>query len=405
MIIFSSILIGILLVFLAKSYFDFARQTKLFRAEKREMEVILASLSDGVLQYSADKKIIFMNPKAEEFFGVKQKDLFGVKIVEDLWDDKPAYRALVEVIYPELAPFTQAMGGESFSSEKGIEIHTSRPELRLFVVSKEIKSAGGGGNGYAKIMRDISHEALISKIKSEFVSVAAHQLRTPLAALKWTIRLFIEGDMGRLEPKQLEFMNRSFETTERMIKLVNDLLDAARIEEGRFGYEFKEIDYLDFMEKLIKNFELVSKEKKISINLFPDKDLIPTIYADRDRLLLEFSNIIENVLRYTNAAGKVDIDISLEKDYVKTVISDTGVGIPKEEQKRVFSKFFRASNAIRLETEGTGLGLFIVRNIIRRHGGEVTFVSKEGNGTAFTILLPIKRELIPMREGRAVEEN
>src|SRR3989338_6940971 len=404
MIIFSSVLIGILLVFLAKSYIDLARQIKLFRAEKQNREAILASLSDGILQYGADKKVIFMNPKAEEYFGVRQKDISDLKIVPDLWDDKPIYRALVEIIYPELAPFTLSRGGESFLSEKGTEIHTSRPELRLFVLSKEIKNASGEVAGYVKIMRDISHDALISKIKSEFVSVAAHQLRTPLAALKWTLRLFIDGDMGPLEPKQLEFLNRGFETAERMIKLVNDLLDAARIEEGRFGYEFIEIDYLDFIAKLIKNYELVSKEKKISINLFPVKDLIPTIYADRDRLLLAFSNIIENALRYTNAAGKVDIDISLEKDYVKTVISDTGVGIPKEEQKRVFSKFFRASNAIRLETEGTGLGLFIVRNIIRRHGGEVTFVSKEGKWTAFTILLPIKRELIPMREGRAVEE-
>ena len=404
MIIFSSILIGILLVFLAKSYFDFARQTKLFRAEKREMEVILASLSDGVLQYSADKKIIFMNPKAEEFFGVKQKDLFGVKIVEDLWDDKPAYRALVEVIYPELAPFTQAMGGESFSSEKGIEIHTSRPELRLFVVSKEIKSAGGGGNGYAKIMRDISHEALISKIKSEFVSVAAHQLKTPLSALKWTIKLFIDGDMGKLDAKQLEFLNRSFETTERMIKLVNDLLDAARIEEGGFGYEFTEIDYLDFLSKLIKNYELTSKEKKISITFLPAKDLIPPIYADRDRLSLVISNLIENSLHYTKEEGKININVSLEKNYVQTVISDTGAGIPSGEQSRVFSKFFRASNAIKLETEGTGLGLFIARNIIKRHGGEITFVSEEGKGTTFTILLPIRRELIPKKESPIVEE-
>jgi len=406
---FKSIFLSIALFFfvlllLASGFWEIIKATKSVYREREERLSILASLSDGIIQYSADKKIIFMNPKAEEYFGVKQKDIADLKIVPDLWDDKPIYRALVEIIYPELAPFTLARGGESFSSEKGIEIHTSRPELRLFVLSKEIKNTSGEVTGHVKIMRDISHDALISKIKSEFVSVAAHQLRTPLAALKWTLRLFIDGDMGPLEPKQLEFLNRGFETAERMIKLVNDLLDAARIEEGRFGYEFIEIDYLDFIAKLIKNYELVSKEKKISINLFPVKDLIPTIYADRERLLLAFSNIIENALRYTNAAGKVDIDISLEKDYVKTVISDTGVGIPKEEQKRVFSKFFRASNAIRLETEGTGLGLFIVRNIIRRHGGEVTFVSKEGKGTAFTILLPIKRELIPMREGRAVEE-
>src|SRR3990167_5540360 len=404
MIIFSSVLIGILLVFLAKSYIDLARQIKLFRAEKQNREAILASLSDGILQYGADKKVIFMNPKAEEYFGVRQKDISDLKIVPDLWDDKPIYRALVEIIYPELAPFTLSRGGESFLSEKGTEIHTSRPELRLFVLSKEIKNASGEVAGYVKIMRDISHDALISKIKSEFVSVAAHQLRTPLAALKWTIKLFLDGDMGKLEPKQLEFLGRGFETTQRMVKLVSDLLDAARIEEGRFGYEFKEMDYLDFIKKLIKNYELPSKEKKIGVILLPIRDLISPIYADEERLSLAISNLIENALRYTSMGGKIDIGISLEKDYAKTVISDTGIGIPKEEQKRVFSKFFRASNAIRLETEGTGLGLFIVRNIIKRHGGEISFVSEEGKGTIFTVLLPLKGELIPKKESPAVQE-
>src|SRR3989338_2481158 len=111
MIIFSSVLIGILLVFLAKSYIDLARQIKLFRAEKQNREAILASLSDGILQYGADKKVIFMNPKAEEYFGVRQKDISDLKIVPDLWEDKPIYRALVEIIYPELAPFTQPRRG------------------------------------------------------------------------------------------------------------------------------------------------------------------------------------------------------------------------------------------------------------------------------------------------------
>ena len=164
------------------------------------------------------------------------------------------------------------------------------------------------------------------------------------------------------------------------------------------------MDYLDFIKKLIKNYELTSKEKKIGVILLPIRDLISPIYADEERLSLAISNLIENALRYTSMGGKIDIGISLEKDYAKTVISDTGIGIPKEEQKRVFSKFFRASNAIRLETEGTGLGLFIVRNIIKRHGGEISFVSEEGKGTIFTVLLPLKRELIPKKESPAVQE-
>jgi len=402
-ILAAAVFIGLLLIFLGKNYFALARQTRLVREEKEEREAILSSLSDGVLQYDARGNILLMNSKAEEFFGVTVAELSGIEMSPDIWDLKPAYRALVEVMHTELAPFTLSRGGDSPSSEKGLEVHTSHPELRLLVVTKEMKGTEGQVEGYVKIIRDISHEAFLSKIKSQFVSVAAHQLRTPLAALKWSLKLLLDGDVGKLSAEQVSATEKNYEITERMIKLVNDLLDAARIEEGRFGYEFKEIDIVNFFEKLIKNYEPLAQKQKIRLSLVKSEDLISPLYADPDRISMAFSNLIDNAFHYTKPEGKVEIKLSREGEYAKITISDTGIGIPENERARVFSKFFRASNAIRHETEGTGLGLFIVRNIIKRHGGEVSFTSEEGKGTSFDVVLPFKKDLIPKQEA-PVEE-
>ncbi|MBI2023824.1 PAS domain-containing protein [Candidatus Giovannonibacteria bacterium] len=391
-------------VLLGWSNLELMKAIKLFNDENYEREAILSSLSDGVLQFDSKRRVVLMNSRAEELLGLRVKDLEGLAIVPDLWEAKQSFRGLVEVIYPELAPFASQKGGDRYGGDKGQEIHTSYPELRLFVVSKQIKNNTGKTIGNVKIIRDITHDELISKIKSEFVSVAAHQLRTPLAGLKWSIKLMLDGETGPVNEKQKEFLEKGFESSERMVKLVNDLLNVARIEEGRFGYEFKEIDYVAFVEKLVKNYEPIAKKKKINMVFSQVKDLIPPLYADPERIQMALSNLIENALKYTLEGEFIKIIISLEGEYVKTIVSDTGVGIPALEQARIFSKFFRASNIIKLETEGTGLGLYIVKNIVERHGGHVTFVSEEKRGTTFTILLPIKRGLIPNRERPMAEE-
>lgn len=398
------VFIAIALLISGWSNIEMMRAIGTYSEEKADRESILSSLSDGVLQFDSMRRITLMNSKAEELLGIKMQELDGLSVVPDLWDVKPSFRSLVEVIYPELAPFASQKGSNSYTGDVGQEVHTSFPELRLFVVSKQVKDSAGKVIGNIKILRDITHDELISKIKSEFVSVAAHQLRTPLAGLKWSIKLMLDGETGPVNEKQKEFLQKGFESSERMVKLVNDLLNVARIEEGRFGYEFRDIDYVGFMEKLVKSYDAAAKKKKINL-VFPQvKDIIPPLYLDPDRIGMAISNLIENALKYTLEGEFVKVMVSLEGDFVKTVVSDTGVGIPASEQSRIFSKFFRASNIVKLETEGTGLGLYIVRNIIERHGGSITFNSEENRGTSFTILLPLRRDALPKRENIATEK-
>ena len=189
-----------------------------------------------------------------------------------------------------------------------------------------------------------------------------------------------------------------------MIKLVNDLLNAARIEEGRFGYEFQNINFDAFLENITKNYSDMARQKSMEVRFENKKGKTVVIYGDQERLALAVNNLLENAIKYTKAGGKVAVTLEQKGDYALISISDTGVGIPVSEQKRVFSKFFRASNVIRMETEGTGLGLFIVRNIIKRHGGDIYFTSKEGDGSNFTFTIPIKKELVPREEAPTLEE-
>ena len=234
----------------------------------------------------------------------------------------------------------------------------------------------------------------ISKIKSQFVSVAAHQLRTPLSAVKWTLRLLLDGDVGKMSKEQDDFLERGYQTNERMINLVNDLLDVSRIEEGRFGYNFQEVEIANIIRKAIAEVSIVAAKRNIKINF---RQLIPEdlrIVADPERVRTIVINLLDNAVNYSEPGDEVVVTVGEEGDSLKVSIEDNGIGIPDSEFDKVFSRFYRASNAVRLQTDGSGLGLFIVQNIVNRHGGRIWFESKEGQGTSFFFTIPMRREFI-----------
>jgi len=241
-------------------------------------------------------------------------------------------------------------------------------------------------------------EAAIGKMKSEFISIAAHQLRTPLSAIKWTFRMILDRDVGDITPEQREFLEKGYASNERMIRLVSDLLDVSRIEEGRFGYQFRKIDLGELIKQVVDEFTLLAQERGLEVQLQLPERGTPPLIADPDRLRLAISNLFANAINYTLPGGKVTISVTLRKDAVAVSVADTGVGIPKAQVENLFTKFFRADNVIRMQTEGSGLGLFIVRNIVRRHGGDITVESEEGKGSTFTFALPLEAAQIPAQE-------
>ena len=240
-------------------------------------------------------------------------------------------------------------------------------------------------------LREIrGREENLSRLKSEFVSIVAHQLRTPLSALKWALSLFEEAK-PKMPAEQKELVKKMNVSNERMIRLVNDLLDAARIEEGRFVYNRKETSFEKILNPVLAAVKQKAEQKNIRLIVKEPKEPLPETTVDIDAMELVLQNLIENAIHYTLPGGRVEISATRSEDNSLLVsIEDNGIGIAPEEKERIFTKFFRGANAIRLETEGSGLGLFIVKNIVEAHGENIWFESTQGKGTTFHFTIPLR---------------
>jgi len=351
--------------------------------EKNKTLAIITNFADGILVFNEDNDLSLINPQAESFFNVKEKDVFS----KSLWELN---------FFPKLKPLISLIGENIkglFRKEFAIEENLILEVTTLPVMSEEKKI------GTLIILHDITREKMVERLKTEFVSVSAHQLRTPLSAVKWTLRMFLDGDLGEINREQKSFLEKTYQSNERMIDLINDLLNVARIEEGRYLYKPVLLDLASLTQAVVNTYQEESKKKKIIFEFEAPKEKLPGVMADSEKMQLAIQNLIDNAIRYTPAGGKVKVFLKKTDKNIEFSVKDSGIGIPKEQQKRVFTKFFRAANAIRTETEGTGLGLFIAKNIVEAHGGKIWFESEEGRGTTFFFIIPIEEEFKRFIEG------
>lgn len=261
--------------------------------------------------------------------------------------------------------------------------------INLFT-TKEVRELGLGVNEMiVRLQEARAHEEQVERLKTEFVSMAAHQLRSPLATVKWAFQEFLTGDLGELTLKQKDFMNKSYEVNERMITLVNDLLNVTKIEEGKYLYNQKPVQINSIVTELIQWYAGEAKRRGVELIFENTSALLLYAMADGEKLRVAIQNIIDNALQYTKQGGSVRVLLKHDTKNAEIVVQDTGIGIPEKEQERVFQRFFRAENAKRTETQGTGLGLYLAKNIIEAHGGEIRFHTKENQGTIFTLTIPL----------------
>lgn len=245
----------------------------------------------------------------------------------------------------------------------------------------------------------------LDKMKSDFISVAAHQLRTPLSGIKWVLKLLLDGDLGEINEEQRGMIMRSYETGVKMSQLVDDLLNVSRIDNDKYGYKIEKNDFMRLLNVLVENVGLSAKERNIEVRLDNRAGNIPEFMFDKDKLLIAIQNVVDNAIKYTLPGGNVTIAVDRQGDYLEIKVTDTGVGIPKAEIPKLFSKFFRATNVVHLQTDGSGLGLFIVKSIVIRHGGQLWVDSEEGRGTTIAVVIPTNPDLLPkepIQEGASV---
>jgi len=239
------------------------------------------------------------------------------------------------------------------------------------------------------ITRSFEKLAEASRMKSEFISVVSHQLRSPLSNLRWSIELLMSGRLGKIEEKQTEYFRILKENSSRMAELVSDLLTVSKIETATLPLKKKEIFLPDLINKIILEFEPFAKASNVELKFKFEKDLAK-ILADPSQIRQVIENLLDNAIRYIKDKGEVEIWLEKKNKNVYFEIKDNGVGIPKEDQKYIFQKFFRSENILRYQTQGSGLGLFISKAIIEMSGGKIGFKSQENKGSTFWFTLPIK---------------
>ncbi len=344
--------------------------------EKEKTLAIINNFTDGLLFFDSSKKLVLVNPNAENIFDIKARD-----VIE---------RTTKELkTFPTLLPLIKLIGSDInkiFREEVEIE-----GGLFLEITTIPIKHEGEEMGTLVNI-HDITREKIIEKIKTEFVSVAAHQLRTPLSGIKWTLQTILEEENDANIPEEIiGFIRKAYEANDRMVNLVNDLLNVTRIEEGRYVHETEETDFMELIKPIIESYKEYIEKKGIEFEFQKTDKKLPRLKIDREKIGIVVQNFLDNAMKYTKE-GKITLSIDYKDEKIRFAVKDTGVGIPEDQQRRMFNKFFRAANVQRMDTEGSGLGLFIGKNIIEAHGGEVGFKSRPGEGSIFFFSIPAKKE-------------
>ncbi|PJA86298.1 MAG: hypothetical protein CO142_00910 [Candidatus Moranbacteria bacterium CG_4_9_14_3_um_filter_44_28] len=237
------------------------------------------------------------------------------------------------------------------------------------------------------VVRGFEKVAEANIMKSEFISIISHQLCTPLSAVRWNLEILETEANGKISEKQKIFLENVKKSNDKMLKLVSDLLEVVRIDQGRSVFHMENINLVPLAEEIIDDLRHLIKLKDVEVIKKFDANL-PQIYIDPKKMKIIMENLISNAVKYSYDGGKVEIKLYPEKKKVLFVVRDWGVGIPRYQHGRIFEKFFRSDNKSRYRTEGVGLGLYLVKAILKHFSGEVWFESEAEKGSTFYVSLP-----------------
>ena len=362
-----------------------ARLFDIVAQERNRSRAILDSIADGVFTADLNQCIVSVNPGAERLSGHAATSLLGQPYIEALGvsdrEGKP--------IWPEVSPLIQAVE-EGVSTEPRIfQIKRGGPDAQdalIALVAAPILDDKGQITGTVGVFRDVTQEQAVSRLKDELVSLVSHELRTPMASVLGFSELMLTRQLS--EAKSRLYVETIYKEAQRLSNLINDFLDVQRMESGRQVYNYTEVDLKPVMRQISNVF---GRERgRLRLEIPAD---LPMVRADPDRIAQTLTNLISNGLKYSPDGGEVLVEARLnEQNMVEFRVQDRGLGIPREAQPQLFTKFYRVDNSDRREIGGTGLGLAISREIIEAHGGKIWLESEPGRGSTFYFTLPIVRE-------------
>lgn len=363
---------------------DLEKEKVSLEEERVKDEALLASIGEGLIVIDAEGKITKINPYALEVLGYSETELSGQwfpKVLPMLdEDEKP--------VPPFERPVVQALSTGKAVSRTVHYIRKNGTHFPVFVtVSPFI--IGELPAGAVVVFRDVTEELKLERAKEEFVSLASHQLRTPATGVKAFASMLADGYAGKLNAKQTEFLGKVMESNERQLQIIEDMLNVARADAGRLILVKEEFDVVSMIDDVLIEQKATIDSRKQTLTFDKPHGAIK-VNADPKRYRMVVENILSNASKYTPEGGKITIQVKSEFGKVGVVIKDTGVGIAKKDMSTLFSRFGRIDNPLAAKVGGTGLGLYLAKEIMDLHSGKILVKSEPGKGTEFTVELPLK---------------
>ncbi len=360
-----------------------------------KFKLAVESASDHIIITDAEGIITYANRAVEEITGFSNVEVLTKRAGDvSLWGTESSskfYAGVFERLIKEKRSFIGEIENKRKNGERYITHSTISP----------VYDDDGNVEFFVSIDRDITKEKQIDTAKTEFVSVASHQLRTPLSTANWYIEMLLSGDAGNITEQQKKYLAEAYDSTQKMTALVNALLNASRLELGTFAIEPVSIVPSSLVEEVVLGVAPLLTAKNITVNTHIDDELKSGIIADKNLLSIVCGNFISNAIKYTYPESVIDVrlekknegEVCIGDHEIKTggmlfSVTDSGYGIPLQEQSRIYEKMFRAHNIKTLDVDGTGLGLYIVKKILDELGGMTWFVSEENKGSTFYAFFP-----------------
>ncbi|MDZ7375538.1 MAG: response regulator [candidate division KSB1 bacterium] len=347
--------------------------------EKSKLLTIVNSMADGVVVINRDQQLVLWNPMAIKMLGLSGNPEHGRDIAQII-PDHPLLQFIRQAMDHDAAKYT------TISEE--IELAEPSPHTLMANISV-VRDEAGEMLGVVAILRDITRLKEIDRLKSQFVSMVAHELRAPLSAIEGYLTAYLTGAAGNNPEFNRQMLERARQRAHSLLELVNDLLQIARIESQRVSRKKERLDITKVIANTVALFDNQAKARSIEI-LMRLPDSCPLIEADQNEMEQLFSNLLSNAIKYNKDQGKITIDVQPSDGCLKIDIGDTGIGISAEDLPQIFDDFYRVNRPETRYITGTGLGLAIVKKIVEAHFGRIEVKSKLNEGTTFTIKFPLK---------------
>jgi len=355
-----------------------AKSLRDIATEKSRIATIVNCMGDGILVCDRDSCVVLTNPAAGRMLGIQESSLIGNPLFECGVDG-----ALTETIMGSLRSADSAF---PTVSQEICPIGGSIP-IFLRAHTAPVKNDLGETLGAVTVLQDITSLKELDRMKSDFVAMVSHELRSPVASIQQQLSVMLEGLSGDLTERQLRMLNRAKERANGLLELINDLLDLSKIEAGMVVQYKEPLRLEELLGNVHETMLPEADAKRLKLQLHVEPNLQP-VQGDRGNLEGVFTNLVNNAIKYTPEGGKISIRLTGEGENVRVDVSDTGIGISKEDLSRIFDRFYRVKSEKTRQIVGTGLGLSIVKHIVEAHLGKISVESEEGGGSTFTVVLP-----------------